>query len=196
MQAATQATPQTASDPAWQAVSAFVFDDPAASLCFSRRLQREQFGWSREFTLRAINEYRRFFYLMATSDSEITPSEVVDQVWHLHLVYTRGYQELCAAAESGFIHHGPTRGGRSEGVRFVDQYEATLARYREVFGEPPPADIWPATAERFANAGAGRWVDASEHLIVPRSRLLAAGLVCLALSAAIFTAIWLVSSSG
>jgi len=37
-----------------------------------------------------------------------------------------------------------------EDRRYLEQYEYTLNKYREVFGEEPPSDIWPDSAQRFA----------------------------------------------
>lgn len=176
-------TPAQAPRDLWAVVAAFELDDPRASLPFSRRLQREQFGWGRDVTQRAIEEYKRFFCLAASSGVEVTPSETVDQVWHLHLVYTRSYQELCRLAGVGFLHHGPTKGGESEGARFREQYEETLALYRKEFGAPPE-DIWPPTEERFKDAGAGRWVDTAQCLVLRRRTLYAAGWACVAAGSA------------
>jgi hypothetical protein len=47
------------------------------------------------------------------------------------------------------LHHAPTRGGEQDALRFVDQYEKTLAVYRQEFAQAPPSAIWPACAQRF-----------------------------------------------
>ncbi|HTF02426.1 MAG TPA: hypothetical protein VK826_00310 [Bacteroidia bacterium] len=49
----------------WDAIQNFEFDDPLDVYGFSLRLAKENF-WTRDFTLRAIHEYRRFMYLAAT----------------------------------------------------------------------------------------------------------------------------------
>ena len=74
---------------------------------FAKRLSREN-GWSIHYTARAIAEYNRFVYLAAVSPTPVTPSEVVDKVWHLHLLYTRSYwQGLCAEVLGRPLHHDP-----------------------------------------------------------------------------------------
>ena len=79
----------------------------------------------------------------------MTPSDEVDQVWHLHLLYSRHYWDaLCRDTLETPLHHGPTQGGAAEDRKFHDWYEATLAAYRRYFGEPPQ-DLWPAAGERF-----------------------------------------------
>ena len=51
---------------------------------FMLKLQQKT-GWSKDFSLGAIDEYKRFIYLTAVSKSALTPSVIVDEVWHLHL---------------------------------------------------------------------------------------------------------------
>lgn len=154
--------------------------DEAVSFPFSARLAREN-GWSRRHARRVIAEYKRFLWLAARAGHPVTPSEAVDQVWHLHLCYTRSYwEDLCGGILGAPLHHGPTRGGREEGAKFADWYGRTLDSYRRHFGEEPPADIWPEVARRF-RPGERRTVDAREHWIVPKRQLrraatLAAGL--------------------
>ena len=95
-----------------------------------------------------IAEYKKFVFLAATSPRPVTPSDAVDQAWHLHLLYTESYwSELCGAVLGRPLHHGPTRGGDAEQRKFGDWYAATLERYEHAFGAPPPRDIWPLPEE-------------------------------------------------
>ncbi|VAW87264.1 hypothetical protein MNBD_GAMMA16-366 [hydrothermal vent metagenome] len=119
---------------------------------FIERLYRENL-WDWEYCSRCILEYRKFVYLAMISEQEVTPSDEVDQVWHLHLLYTKSYwSELCQNTLSTSLHHMPTNGGNIESMRFEEQYQYTLDKYLETFGEYPPADIWPNTDKRFKNA--------------------------------------------
>ena len=114
-------------------------------------------------------EYQRFLYLAMVAGHPVTPSEAVDQAWHLHLVYTKSYwQQLCRDVLGRDLHHEPTTGGAHEGAKFVDWYSRTLESYQTTFGEPPPAEIWPDPARRFANAADGCWIDTSQFWLVPR----------------------------
>lgn len=120
-----------------------------ARLSFSRRLAREN-GWSPVFAESVIHEYRKFIYLVALENRELTPSDQVDQAWHLHMTYTHSYwHELCGSVLGRELHHLPTRGGDEEQHRFRAQYETTLAVYEREFGHPPPVSIWPPVEERF-----------------------------------------------
>ena len=118
-------------------------DEPAS---FARRLAREN-AWTLSHAERVIREYLRFVFLCAESGHACTPSDAVDQAWHLHLVYTWSYwNELCPLLRYP-LHHGPTKGGVGEDAKHDDWYARTLASYRRLFGEEPPADVWPATYE-------------------------------------------------
>lgn len=151
-------------------IEAFPLDESSAALPFTSRLAREQ-GWDHAFAGRVAGEYLRFIYLAMVAGHPVTPSEQVDQAWHLHLIYTRSYWEkLCRDTLGRDLHHGPTVGGSDEDAKFVDWYEKTLASYRRIFNEPPPADIWPDPAARFCNAGAGRWIDRTKFWLIPRPR--------------------------
>ncbi len=80
----------------------------------------------------------------------MSPSDQVDQAWHLHLLYTRSYwNRFCKEALGKPLHHGPTKGGGEEREKFNEWYGKTLESYRRFFGEDPPADIWPEAKIRF-----------------------------------------------
>ena len=97
-----------------------------------------------------IGEYKRFCFLAVTAGHEVTPSDAVDQAWHLHLTYSRDYWErFCPEVLGMPLHHGPTAGGSAEQERYFEQYAQTLKSYEAAFGKVPPADIWPAAAQRF-----------------------------------------------
>ena len=149
-------------------VEAFQFDPEPRALTFPQRLAREN-RWSLEFAARVIREYRRFCVLAVCSGHPVTPSEQVDQAWHLHLTYSRSYwNRFCPEVLRMELHHEPTAGGAAEGRKFQDWYARTLERYERFFGERPPADIWPSPQQRFANAGDWCWVNRGRVWIIPR----------------------------
>lgn len=153
-------------------IMAFELDGPASQLPFTSRLAREQ-GWTHVFAGRVVMEYKRFIALAMFAGHPVTPSEQVDQVWHLHMVYTKSYwQGLCRDVLGRELHHNPTTGGRNENEKFEDWYEKTLESYRRIFEKNPPPDIWPSVRERFATAGCGRWVDTGKFWLVPKPTIL------------------------
>ncbi len=153
-------------------IEAFAIDAPGVALSFTARLAREN-GWSAAYAARVVTEYKRFVYLAMQAGHPVTPSEDVDQAWHLHMVYTRSYwTKFCGEILPRPLHHDPTAGGASEGAKFHDWYARTLESYEREFGSAPPDDVWPSVAQRFATAGQQRWVDPGQYWIVPKLRLL------------------------
>jgi uncharacterized protein (TIGR04222 family) len=152
----------------WRHLQAYEFDDPTSLLPFRRRLAREN-GWSDEYTRRVVDEYRRFCLLSVVEPHGASPSEPVDQAWHLHLTYTEEYwKRFCPDVLGRPLHHRPTRGGPAEHERHVAMYQRTLADYRRAFGVEPPSDIWPNAAIRFGRDTRVQRVNLSEHWVVPK----------------------------
>ena len=74
---------------------------------------------------------------------EIVPSTHVDTVWHMHLLYTRNYQQFCREAlDREFLHHEPASGDEEEIEQFRSMYKETLQKYEQFFGTKPPSEIW------------------------------------------------------
>ena len=163
----------------FQRILAHTIGPDDAALTFAARLAREN-RWSQPQAERVIREYKRFCYLAVTEGHEVTPSDAVDQVWHLHLTYSRDYWlTYCPEVLQADLHHGPTRGGTAERRRFYLQYAATLAAYESAFGEPPPSDIWPTAHKRFAIGGLEVCVNLSDVILRRRRVALALGLTLL-----------------
>lgn len=157
-----------ANDPLWQALEGFELDQPGVALTFSQRLSREN-GWSHSFAQRVVAEYKRFLWLAMRSGHPVTPSDEVDQAWHLHLAYTQSYWvDLCANILKRPLHHGPTKGGAEEEAKFGDWYGRTKESYEQFFGEDPPADIWPSHEQRFDPHRRYRRVDTASVWMIPR----------------------------
>ncbi|MEZ5825273.1 MAG: hypothetical protein R3C97_11200 [Geminicoccaceae bacterium] len=175
-------------DELWQAIEAMPLEADDRPLSFVRRLAREN-GWTPDHAHRSIEEYKRFVYLAMRAPHPVTPSEDVDQVWHLHLTYTASYwQDMCGKVLGRPLHHNPTDGGEVEDRKFVEQYKRTLASYERAFEAEPPADIWPSAEQRFSGAGELLWIDRSRYWLVRKpDKVLAggAGLAALALFAGI-----------
>jgi len=113
----------------------FQLDDPSADFNFSNRLAQEN-GWNEEFSKRVVTEYLRFLVLCADAGHKVTPSDAVDQAWHLHLCYTEHYWDnLCKNILKFPLHHGPTKGGIEEGAKFSDWYSKTLDSHLKIFGQ-------------------------------------------------------------
>jgi hypothetical protein len=128
----------------------FSVGDENTHRSFIQRLAKER-GWSVSASERAFEEYKKFLYLGAKTNEMVTPSDAIDQVWHLHLLYTKSYwNDLCGEVLKRSFHHGPSNGGKAEEKKFGACYLATLQAYKHHFGSPP-ADLWPVGSQRQTN---------------------------------------------
>ena len=171
-------------DALWPKIESFPLDEPNDALTFTQRLAREN-AWSVEFARRVVEEYRRFLFLAMRAGHPVTPSDEIDQAWHLHLVYTRSYwDDLCRGILERPLHHGPTRGGTVEDDRFERQYDETKASYVRIFGHEPPSDIWPSSEVRFSPRARFARLNTAAHWMLPKQRVqrLAAACIVAALS--------------
>src|SRR5687767_4209095 len=126
----------------WNKIQQFAFDEPNATITFSRKLAKQQ-KWPAAYTQRVIEEYKRFIFLCCISPNGASPSRAVDEAWHLHLTYTQSYWiAFCKNTLGKDIHHHPSAGGEQENHKHEQWYEETLALYEKVFGTRAPADIW------------------------------------------------------
>ena len=154
--------------PVWHSLSRYTVGPETAALSFIQRLAREN-GWSPAEAERVFEEYRRFCFLAVTAGHEVTPSDAVDQAWHLHLTYSRDYWErFCPEVLGRPLHHGPTAGGSEERHRYFEQYAQTLKSYEQAFGEAAPADLWPDAARRLREDPKARRVHPRDAFIIPR----------------------------
>lgn len=73
---------------------------------------------------------RQFFvaYLMGKKKRVSMPSQIVDDLWHEFILYTREYDAFCRRAFGQFLHHSPATGltdettNANEGLRRVWRY--------------------------------------------------------------------------
>ena len=152
----------------WERIKSFRFDEGEAAFPFVSRLARDN-GWSSAYAVRAITEYRKFVFLAIAAGHPVTPSDQVDQVWHLHLLYTRSYWErFCRETLGRPLHHEPTKGGKSEKDKFGRWYAATIESYRRNCGDEPPADVWPEANTRFGEDIHFERVNRKRFWVVPK----------------------------
>ncbi|MBD2626472.1 glycine-rich domain-containing protein [Trichormus variabilis] len=145
----------------------FSLDEQNVSFSFSQRLAREN-NWTIEYTQRVIDEYKKFAVIAVFAGHPVTPSDQVDQVWHLHLTYTQSYWDDFCGILGIELDHGPTRGGNKEYNKFNNWYLNTVASYEQFFGETPPIDIWPASHIRFDKEANFQRVDTHKNWVLPK----------------------------
>ncbi|MGR9106295.1 MAG: TIGR04222 domain-containing membrane protein [Gammaproteobacteria bacterium] len=155
----------------WKRISAFQLDESAAAFPFSARLAQEN-CWSKSEASEAIREYKRLIFLGLVAGHPVAPSDEVDQVWHLHLTYTRSYWERwCGETLGKPFHHIPTQGGPEESVKYAEWYAKTLESYRCWFSEDPPKRFWPPVEQRFAAKMRFSRVNVDRHWVLAKPRI-------------------------
>lgn len=154
----------------WQRLEQHDFGTRGHRLGFAARLAREH-GWSEAYAAGAVREYKRFCFLAMAGGHTVTPSDAVDEVWHLHLTYSRDYwTRYCPEVLGGDLHHDPSRGGREQASLHYEQYAQTLASYQHWFG-PPPLEFWPDAQTHSASPARYRRIDLNRHWLLRRPRL-------------------------
>jgi hypothetical protein len=89
-------------------------------------------------------EYRKFLALqLMYPEAILVPCQVVDEMWHRHILDTAAYRDDCQAVFGRFLDHYPYFGMRNEveAQELTNAYAGTLDLYRKSFGEPP-AGSW------------------------------------------------------
>lgn len=158
---------QPSTNPELDTIWQLRFDKDDTSFTFVKRLAFEN-AWSVFYAERVVEEYRRFLFLVHKSQVTLSPSDAVDQAWHLHMIYSRSYwDDLCGQILKKPLHHDPIDGGGKDRDTFIQQYEQTLSIYRDTFKEEAPADIWPNSSVRFADSPHFQRVDMRHYVRKP-----------------------------
>lgn len=117
----------------------------ASTKAFASKLSRK-FGWEKSFALQAIIEYKKFIFLGVTSKTPISPSRIIDMVWHEHMLFTKAYRQFCNdVIEYQFDHNPELIPVHEQTIIFTAQYAETLELYELEFKVIPPAEIWGET---------------------------------------------------
>lgn len=123
----------------WAKIEQFDFDQTPSEYDFTLRLAHENY-WTQNFTKQAILEYKKFMYLAAVSDVMVSPSEIVDTVWHQHLIFTKSYSEFCQILGKQ-IQHIPSTHNKEDLQKFKLAKERTTKLYETHFGKQSET-IW------------------------------------------------------
>lgn len=124
----------------WQRLCDYRFDDDDSNEFLTRVATTSLLALSEARA--ALDEYRRFCFLAVTVAHAVTPSQLVDEVWHTHIVDTRRYERFRTEVLQYDLHHVPSRGGSGEELKHQRQYADTIDSYRRFFGLPP-SRFWP-----------------------------------------------------
>jgi len=125
-------------------ISKFGGENPFTK-AFADKLCRK-LNWKNDFAHKALWEYKKFVYLGVISDFSVTPSKIIDQVWHEHLLFSAGYRKFCEEViKYDFVHSPELVPLSRQTETFKTQYYHTLELYKTEFGIKPPKDVWEGT---------------------------------------------------
>ncbi len=129
----------------------------ASTKAFASKIARK-LNWEKSFALKAVMEYKKFVYLAIVSDFHVTPSKVIDQVWHEHLLFTKAYRTFCKDVICYNLDHNPELIPVTEetGI-FNAQYLETIELYKTEFSMDPPDDIWSTKKFKMETSSASEY---------------------------------------
>ena len=113
---------------------------------------RDEFGRTLSLYLsvdEVIREYVKFFLLKHIASDfkglKISPSRLIDDVWHLHLLDTASYRDFNEAIlgkeSNQFFDHNPRLS--IDKFQVFERLRKTIILYRRIFKEEPNSSVWP-----------------------------------------------------
>lgn len=113
----------------------FIFDMDLSKI--SKKLS-EQKGWSKCSAERACDLYRKFLFLQKKYGENyiLSPSEDIDEVWHLHILDTPKYWQDCQQIFGKYFHHVPVyEKNKSEFSSFQSTQDLYYKEYNDFIYE-------------------------------------------------------------
>jgi hypothetical protein len=95
--------------------------------------------WTLDLTKKIQFEYERFL-ILKNSNSNLSPSNLIDMFWHTHILDTKSYLQYCQDKFKKIIHHNPADSfdQKLRSIRLAN----TLVSYKELFGNYVYPEIW------------------------------------------------------
>jgi hypothetical protein len=129
----------------WEKITEMFGGIDASTKAFADKVSRKH-GFSKKYALKAVKEYKKFLYLAVISDFHVTPSKIIDIIWHEHILFTQAYRKFCdTIIEYNLNHHPELFPTQEQTARYHAQYLDTLSLYVAEFGILPTDDIWETT---------------------------------------------------
>jgi hypothetical protein len=126
----------------WDQVAEAFGGADAFTKAFAAKVAKKH-GWSTSFALKAVAEYKKFVYLGIVGDRVVTPSKVIDKVWHEHMLFSEAYRNFCKKIlHTRFDHYPELMPNEDQTEVFSAQYIYTLELYEKEFNQDVPADVW------------------------------------------------------
>lgn len=101
----------------------------------------DQHGYDNKYhkhmkVLKLLIEYHKWLQIVAKYDAHhVSPSPVIDKVWHAHIIDTHDYKRVCQIINGNLIHHYPQNSYKSQQDEQLVRYHSTLKYYQEMFDD-------------------------------------------------------------
>jgi hypothetical protein len=126
----------------WDHITEVFGGTDASTKAFASKIARKH-NWKLKYALKAVTEYKKFVYLGVVSEFSVTPSKIIDIVWHEHLLFTKAYRDFCSDVIHYTFDHSPELIPMTDQTgNYNAQYIDTIELYKKEFGINPPEAIW------------------------------------------------------
>jgi hypothetical protein len=92
-----------------------------------------------------ISEYKRFLRLLITGNIPLTPSKLIDEFWHQHILNSVDYFKFCIKVAGRYMHHTPHYEKPHSYHR--KGFKLTQSFYKKYFDRDAPQSIWSHMGE-------------------------------------------------
>lgn len=109
----------------------------------------ERYATDQNISLDAAREHerecKRFLGLCASNPAKAYGMRgPIDKYWHTFILFTMEYAKFCDTVAGRFLHHVPRSSLTPPAdAKTSSRYAEMLNDYQQVFGEEPPAHLWP-----------------------------------------------------
>ncbi len=127
----------------------------------------KEYKWSLNYAQRVGKEYARFLSLRA-QNSQLSPSDDVDRMWHQHILNTQHYADYCNKIAGKFVHHDPTQ-ANDQNLRKV-RLANTILSYHQKYGkDSEDAEIWNTSRKESTTCPTA--ARSLSHIYAPRNSI-------------------------
>lgn len=99
------------------------------------RVMREK-GWTRRMAEVTAQFYKNFLYLSKKYEEyTFNPSTQIDEMWHVHIIFTKDYHEICEKVFGHYFHHTPLEHANDRAAGNLN-FQKLLELHEKEFGYP------------------------------------------------------------
>lgn len=95
-------------------------------------------GWDKQRADLAVDWYKRFLAVRAEGYVGLVPTLDIDEIWHLHILYTKDYRQDCDRIFGRYLDHQPSDGSSETKKKLRAGFQKTTHLFKVYFNEVPP----------------------------------------------------------